>query len=70
MTMIKFGDYYINPKHVGCCGINDRLIIEEEKFLYEVFVICQGQKISMICKARSEAEELVQQIRLTEEIEK
>lgn len=64
MAMVEFGDYYINPKHVSCVGINDRLIMEGGKFLYEVFVICQGQKISTSFQTRRDAEELVQQIKL------
>ena len=63
MAMIKFGDYYINPRYVSCVWINDRLIIEEEKTLYEVFVICQGQKMSTSLEKRSEAKKLVEHIK-------
>jgi len=65
MAMIEFGDYYINPKHISCVGMKEESIcgrISGEKHWYEVFVICQGQKIAKSCQTRSEADKLVEQI--------
>jgi hypothetical protein len=65
MAMIKFGDYYINPKHVSCIGIKEECLcgrVSGEKYWYEVFVVCYNQKIAMSCRTRSEAEEVVQRI--------
>ena len=62
MAMIKFGDYYINPKHISCGGIKEECLTGTCKYWYEVFVICYDQKISTTRKTRSDAEELVQQI--------
>ena len=62
MAMIKFGNYYINPKNISCIGIKEENVIGTCKYLYEVFVGYYNQKISMSCKTRSEAEEIVQRI--------
>ena len=62
MAMIKFGDYYINPKHVSCVGINEENMIGTCKYWYEVSAVCYGHKITTTYKTRSDAEELVQQI--------
>lgn len=62
MAMIKFGNYYINLKHVSCVGIKEKNVIGTCKYLYEVFVCYYNQKISMSCGTRSEAEEVVQRI--------
>lgn len=65
MAMIKFEDYYINPKHISCVGMKEESLcgrVSGEKTWYEVFVICYDQKISTTRKTRSEAEELVKQI--------
>lgn len=65
MAMIKFGDYYINPKHVSCVGMKEESTcgrVSGAKYWYEVFVLCYGQKIAKSCQTRSEAEEVVQQI--------
>ena len=65
MAMIKFGDYYINPKHISCVGMKEESLcgrVSGEKTWYEVFVICYDQKIATTRKTRSDAEELVQQI--------
>ena len=62
MAMIKFGDYYVNPEHISCVGVKEESIcgrISGEKSWYEVFILCQGQKIARSCQTRSEAEELV-----------
>ena len=65
MAMIKFGNYYINPKNIGGVGIKEECIcgrVGGAKYWYEVFVLYCNQKIAMSCKTRSEAEEVVQRI--------
>lgn len=67
MAMIEFGDYYINPRYVSCVGITEefpRGSISGAKCVYEVFVICQGQKMVTPFKTRSDAKKLVQHIKI------
>lgn len=62
MAMIKFGNFYINPKNISYVGIKEENVIGTCKYLYEVFVGSYNQKISMSCRTRGEAEEVVKRI--------
>lgn len=67
MAMIKFGDYYINPRYVSCVGMTEEFphgSTSGEKCVYEVLVICQGQKMATSFEKRSEAIKLVQHIKI------
>lgn len=67
MAMIKFGDYYINPRYVSCVGIEEKCLcgrVSGAKYWYVVFVICQGQKMATSFEKRSEAIKLVQHIKI------
>ena len=65
MAMIRFGDYYINPKHVSCVGVREESTsgrVGEAKYWYEVFVVCYSQKIVRSYTTRREADEVVDRI--------
>lgn len=65
MAMIEFGDYCINPKYISCVGVKEESIcgrICGEKRWYEVFILCDGQKIAKSYRTRSEADEVVERI--------
>lgn len=65
MAMIFFGNCYINPKHISCVGVKEESIcgrICGEKRWYEVFILCDGQKIAKSYRTRSEADLVVERI--------
>lgn len=62
MAMVKFGDYYINPRHVSCVGMTEESTSGSEAKVYEVLVICQGQKMTKSFEKKSEARKLVEHI--------
>lgn len=63
MKLVKFGDCWINPKHISCAKIEKIYNEFKEKYVYAVVVVCYGQEMArMYYKTREDAELILNEV--------